>query len=203
MRVPSGAYLSVCGAAFACVVLLGGVGATVKPGPYTWGEAVGGLQMTIYLDQQESVKSKAPKFRVELRDAGETDLVLNLGFMLANGKKQYPNAIILNLTDAQGTSRRLDLKGAGFVAGRLDPFIVPVPVGATFSISVDLDNYWAAASKEFEYKPKPGIYSLDAEFTGRGVSQQQANLDVKGIALMPYWTGTVTSNQLRFEVPNQ
>ena len=67
---------------------------------------------------------------------------------------------------------------------------------------VDLDKYWAAKSKEFEYKLEPGTYSLEAQFSGKTVSQQQANLDVKGIALMPYWTGSVISNRIQFEVCN-
>jgi hypothetical protein len=137
---------------------------------------------------------------VELRNVGQNDLVTNLGTMLANGKRQYPSAVALVLTDAQGKSRRLDLRGPWYVAGRVDPFVVPIPVGATFSIPVDLDKYWAAESKEFDYKLKPGSYSLEAQFNGRSVSQQDPNLDMEGIALMPYWTGTVTSNQIRFEV---
>jgi hypothetical protein len=171
--------------------------------PPTWGEVVGGLKMSIYPDQSSGADSKPPKFRVELRNAGESDLILNLGIMLANGKKQYPNAIVLTLVDAQGKSRRFDLREPWFVAGRLDPLVVPLPTGAAFSILVDLDKYWAAASKEFDYKLKPGSYSLEAQFTGKGVSQQEANLDVKGIALMPYWTGMVTSNRQQFEVPSQ
>ncbi len=123
--------------------------------------------------------------------------------MLANGKKQYPNAIVLTLVDARGKSRRLDLREPWFVAGRVDPLVLPLPTGAAFSILVDLDKYWPAASKEFDYKLKPGSYSIEAQFTGRGVRQQEANLDVKGIALMPYWTGTVTSNRQPFEVPTQ
>jgi hypothetical protein len=159
--------------------------------------------MAISLDQAEGAQSKAPKFRVELRNAGENDLILNLGMMLANGKKQYPNAVGLTLTDAQGKSRRFVLREPAYVAGRLDPLVLPIPAGAAFSIPVDFDKYWAAASKEFDYKPKPGNYSLEAQFTGKGVSQQEANLDVKGIALMPYWTGKVTSNHLQFEVPSR
>jgi len=50
---------------------------------------------------------------------------------------------------------------------------------------------------------KPGNYSLEAQFTGKGVSRQEANLDVQGIAPMPYWTGTVASNHLQFAVPSQ
>jgi hypothetical protein len=85
----------------------------------------------------------------------------------------------------------------------MDPFVLPIPIDATFSLSVDLDNYWAAKSKEFDYKLKPGSYSIQAQLAGRGVSQQEANLDVKGIALMPYWKGTVSSNQLRFDISNE
>jgi len=40
-----------------------------------------------------------PKFKVELRDSGDDDLVLNVGVMLANGKKQYPDAITFVVTD--------------------------------------------------------------------------------------------------------
>lgn len=174
-----------------------------RQNPPTRGEPVGGLQMSIYPDLVSRADSKLPKFRVEFRNAGESDLILNLGTMLANGKKQYPNAIVLTLVDARGKSRRLDLREPWFVAGRVDPLVLPLPTGAAFSILVDLDKYWPAASKEFDYKLKPGSYSIEAQFTGRGVRQQEANLDVKGIALMPYWTGTVTSNRQPFEVPTQ
>jgi hypothetical protein len=185
------------------LLVLGGLSAALKPSAETWGEVVSGLQMTICVDRADGVPSKAPKFRVELRNAAQKDLVVNLGMILANGRMQYPNAVILVLTDAQGKSRRLDLREPRAIGGRVDPFVLPIPIGATFSIPVDLDKYWAAESKEFDYKLKPGTYSLEAQFTGRSVSQQEANLDVKGIALMPYWTGTVASNQLRFEVSSQ
>jgi hypothetical protein len=89
------------------------------------------------------------------------------------------------------------------IDGRVDPLIVPLPVGSTFSIPVDLSNYWPTAPTEPDYKLEPGNYRLEAQFIGRGVSQQEANLDVRGIALMPYWKGAVTSNQLTFLVPRQ
>jgi hypothetical protein len=159
--------------------------------------------MNVSLDATEVGQSKVPKFRVELRNAGEDDLILNLGIMLANGRKQYPKDIVLIVTDSQGKARRFDLRVPGLIAGRVDPLIVPLPVGSTFSIAVDLDKYWAAASKEFEYKVKPGTYYLEAQFSDRGVTQQEAKLDAKGIALMPYWTGSITSNRLRFEFSGQ
>jgi hypothetical protein len=203
MKLPKRVHKDLPLVLIASLMVLGGLSAALKPSAETWGEAVNGLQMTIYLERAQGVPSKIPKFRVELRNAAQKELVVNLGMMLANGKMQYPSAIVLVLTDAQGKSRRLDLREPGAIAGRVDPLVLPVPIGATFSIPVDLDKYWAAESKEFDYKLKPGNYSLEAQFTGRGVSQQEANLDVKGIALMPYWMGSITSNRLRFEVSGQ
>ena len=203
MKLPKRVHKNLPLVLVASLMVLGGLSAALKPSAETWGEAVNGLRMTIYLDRAEGVPSKIPKFRVELHNAAQKDLVLNLGMMLANGKMQYANAVVLVLTDAQGKSRRLDLREPGAIAGRVDPFVLPIPIGATFSITVDLDKYWAAESKEFDYKLKLGTYWLEAQFTGRSVSQQEANLDVKGIALMPYWTSTVASNQLRFEISSQ
>jgi len=156
------------------------------------------LKMNIRPDLNEVGEPKVPKFRVELQNAGEDDLILNLGITLANGRKQYPKEIVLILTDSQGKARRFNLKGPAVIAGRVDPLIVPLPVGSTFSILVDLEKYWAA-SNEFGYKLEPGTYFLEAQFSGRGLMQQEANLDVKGLALMPYWTGSITSNRLQFE----
>jgi hypothetical protein len=168
-----------------------------KASVQTWGDVVSGLQMRINRDQAESVQGKIPKFRVELRNAGESDLTLNLGIMLDNGRNQYPTAVFLNLTDAQGKSRRLDLIEPFSVGGRLDPFVLLLPVGATFSMPVGLDKYVAEASKDYDYKPTPGTYSLEAQFIGTGVAH---DLD---LLLGHYWEGTVKSNRLRFDVPNQ
>ena len=203
MKLPKGFHNTFWCIFFAGLLLSTGSSARIEPSSQTSGQAVSGLQLTVHLDQAESMESKAPKFKIEFHNVGESDLVLNIGITLANGKKQYPNAVVLAITDSQGKTRRFTLREPAIVAGRMDPLILPIPVGASFSISVDLDKYWAAASGEFDYKFKPGTYSLEAQFTGKGVSQREANLDVQGIALMPYWTGAVTSNQQQFKVENQ
>ena len=187
--------------ALACAVLLllGGSSAPLTATPPPWSKKINGLQMTIHPDQTHDPQSKTPSFRVELRNSGENDYVLNLGVMLGNGKTQYPRAVVVILTDSRGTSRRLDLTEPTFVAGRIDPLVVPLAVGASFSIPVNLHKYWAAESSEFDPKFEPGKYYLEARFTGTGASD--ANKDLVGIGLMPYWEGTVVSNRLQFEVP--
>ncbi len=159
-------------------------------------EVVNGLQMSIRLDKAAS--AAIPGFRVDLHNAGESAVVLNLGVMLANGRRQHPNALVLTITDSHGKSRQFNLREPYVVIGRMDPLVVPLPAGSTFSLPVDLHNYWAAASQEFDYKLTPGTYTIGVQFPGKGVSS--VNSDVEGLALMPYWTGTLTSNQLRFEV---
>jgi hypothetical protein len=160
---------------------------------------VNGIQLVLSVASPDP-NSKTPRFRVEFRNVVEHDLILNLGMMLANGRRQYSTALILNITDQQGVHRQFSLIGPGGIAGRVDPFVVPLPVGATFSIPIDLNKYWAAASKEFDYKLKAGTFSIQAEFRGRSVSERDANLDTKYVALFPYWEGVVDSNELRFDI---
>jgi hypothetical protein len=162
---------------------------------------VGKKEPTLFLERmQGSENAKGlPKFKVELRNSGEDDLVLNVGVMLANGKKQYPNAISLVVTDSKEKSLELGLPGPFFVAGRVDPLVLPLPSGATFSLPVDLANCLPVSPSEPDYKFE-GAYSIEARYTGKAVSSQEANLDTKGVALMPYWIGTVTSNRLPFDV---
>ena len=162
---------------------------------------VNGLQRAISFDRTKSAQSKSPGFRLELRNAGDKDLLLNLGFMLSNGKKQFPAAVILVLTDAHEKSRRLALMGPAAIAGRMDPLVLPIPIGAHFSLPVDLTNYWSRETEEFAIKLDRGNYSIEAQITGKGVSFEEANLDMKGFSTLPYWQGTVSSNKLQFEVP--
>ncbi len=163
-------------------------------------QSVASLRLTLTQIQDASAR---PVFRAELHNAGDEDLILNLGMMLANGKKQYADRIHLLLTDPHGKLLHLDVTGPGFIAGRVDPMVVPLPVGATFVLSIDLKDYSAPKEKIWALDLTPGQYTLSAEYTGVGVPQRAANLDMQGISLMPYWTGTVDSNALPFTLTRE
>lgn len=159
------------------------------------GTPVEDLQISV-LSEAANESGSPPHFRVELRNVGDHDLILNLGMMLANGKRLYAHAITLLLSFPSGSEQRLVLMGPGIVAGRVDPFVVPVPVGASFSIPVDFTKYAPIGMDPVTLEP--GTYSLQAEFQGKpGVDP---NLDMKGTALMPYWTGTVVSTRIEFKI---
>lgn len=139
-------------------------------------------------------------FRVELRNPNTQDLVLNLGFELSNGRKQYVNAVEYTLTVPDGRVLHLAPVEPAAIGGRVDPLIVPLPAGATFSFLVDLEKYSAPEEKIWKVHLVAGRYSLQAGYTGRVVSV--VNLDCKGIVLMPYWAGRVTATPVVFTVPS-
>jgi hypothetical protein len=163
-------------------------------------EVQGGLQLTIVQVQDTSAR---PVFRVELHNAGDHDLILNLGIMLANGKKQYADRLRLLLTDPNGKLLHLEMTGPAIIAGRVDPMVVPLPMGAAFVLPIDLKDYSAPKEKIWALDLTPGEYRLSAEYTGVGVPQRAANLDMQGISLMPYWAGTVDSNRLPFTLSQE
>lgn len=152
------------------------------------------LQLTILQ------KTPGRLFSVELHNVGSQALVLNLGMMLANGRKQYADRIRLQLTEPNEKLFHLKMIGPGFIGGRIDPMDVPLPSGATFTLLIDLEQYYALEEEKWKLILSPGNYTLRAKYTGIAVSQRAANLDLLGIRLMPFWTGGVQSNVLPFTV---
>jgi hypothetical protein len=167
-----------------------------------------GLQLSISLDAAARPPD-VPAFKVELRNVGKRDLLLDLGTVSSNGQ-QYPTAVSLILGDQQGDSQRLQLKTFSVPnAPGTKPLLLPLPVGATFSFPVDLRNYWVLGNKEFSPKLKPGTYSLEAQFAGLDSGHLMptlAELPPLDPTQMPFdmvyssQTGMPTSNQLHFRV---
>jgi len=167
------------------------------------GTAVDGLQITLS-QQPEVSQSELLKFRVSLGNVSNSNLTLNLGIFLGNGP-QYPTALALILTDAQGRVRRLGIEGPP-IGSRVFTWILHLAVGSTFNIPIDfvdstfsipivglLENY----PLDPIYKLSPGTYSLQAQFTGSRDTRALLGISTR------YWEGTATSNQLEFEVPGQ
>jgi len=140
------------------------------------------------------------EFMVAVQNTGESDYVLNLGLMLANGRVMFPKAIRLILSGPAGDTRELHYSDRryGAIGGRLDSFVVPLRTGSTYVLSLSLDQYFSTATKEYSLKLIPGRHRITAQFEGRVAPATQ--LDMQGIALLNYWTGTVESGAAEFEV---
>ena len=152
----------------AILLLLGGLSVAQEPNAKDWGSVANGLQMRISLDQAANEQFNVPRFRVELRNVGGKDLLLNLGSKSRDGRRQYLTAVSLVLVDAQGGSQWLELKRAVPVSDAgTETLALPLPVGAVFSFPVDLDDYRLATSKESAaQKLKPGTYLIAAHLKG-------------------------------------
>lgn len=155
----------------------------------------GPLQLTLTQVQDPS----RPGFLVKFTNVGKHPLILSLGFTLA---KEYPDAVHLLLTDAQGKTLLLDLSGPGFIGGIASPYVVHLSAGAMYALPIDLEDYIAhhIAHKEMLWVSDlpSGYYMLKAEYTGLDASLQPVDHPVRRTALTPYWTGTVISNSLAF-----
>jgi len=177
-------------------VSLGLVASAAQPTftpPASWGPATNGLRLGI-----SSASSTLPPvggaFWIALQNAGPSDFVLNLGYMLANGKAMFPVAVRLVLTDPGGATRELQFSDRRYpgVAGRVDDLTVPLKAGAIYSFPISLDQYVTAVEQRAVLTP--GRYRIAARVEGLGANTE--NVDMKGVALMHFWKGSTESNVL-------
>ena len=193
-----------------------------------WGEPENGLQLSLVPANGSPASSKGFQFRVEIRNVGSNDLLLKLGGMLANGQRQYPNALSLLITNPKGEAIECGFPGPFAVAGWVGPFILPLPADASFVLPVDLEKWtqnWKSCFAPHAYIPlnlASGKYTLRAQYTAKiqkdhhfapwsgqivpsvppipGTPTSTAEIQWAGQILLPAWIGTATSNQLQFEL---
>jgi hypothetical protein len=160
-----------------------------------WGTPVDGLQMSI--SAINDTDPKVPAFQVALRNVGDKDTTLNLGFMLGNGKVQDPNSISFRITDAHGTDRMVEFASVFTVEGRVDDYVVSLRAGSMYTLDMS-SKYFILGMGNMAVGPKlvtRAPYTITAMFAGFGA--KHTNLDTPGMKLMNYWTGVVQSNALK------
>ena len=179
------AVLALCGAALC---------AQSSPLP-SWGPTTRGLRLGIAV-----VTGGGVAFDVSLENAGTDDVVLNLGYMLANGKVMFPKAVRVALVQPSGATCDLDYLDRRYpgVAGRMDDFIVALSAEAVYTLRLTGDRLWCAAEQRYQATLAPGRYRVKARFEGRGAVA--VNLDMTSVALLHFWKGIAESAQATFDV---
>jgi hypothetical protein len=188
--------ISLCLATLIALALPLATSAQAPAGPVgAFGAAANGLQLRIVPVTSGSGVPADVKVDVALQNVGDADFVLNLGTMLANGKVMWPDAIRLMLMDAAGQSRelRFSSRTAG-IAGRIDDYIVALRAGAVYTVRLSLADYMRDPTAILPN----GRYKIAAQFLGRRAGG--VNVDMQGVALLNFWTGTAHSNVAEFEV---
>ena len=169
--------------------------------PQAWGQSTNGLRLGISVSPS-NLPQAAAEFSLAFENTGDSDFVLNLGHMLANGKVMFPTAIRLIVTDPAGNTHELEFFDRRYpgVAGRVDAFTVPLRAGSTYVLRTSLNQYRDRAPRKVDLKLNSGRTRIAARFEGQGA--QVGNSDMKGVALLNFWKGTVQSNVVEFDVPN-
>lgn len=168
--------------------------------PGAWGELRAGLRMAISQSNQ-AVDRGVPEFDLTIENAGDDDVVINVGFTLANGSVKLPTAVRLRLTEPNGDIRELEYvdRRHARITGRLNDFLIDLRSRSTSSIRLTLDRYWSATTKAWSLPLAPGKYQIEAHLSSQAA--RFASSDRAGVVLARPWTGSLHSNALAFEVP--
>ncbi len=164
------------------------------------------LRISIARIETADAKPSNPEFAITLENQGDSDLVVLLGAVV--GRKLYPHAISLLLTDQSGRISNLRYRGPLRVGGRIDPYIVGLPSHATYVLRVALAQFVSPYTGEGRTTPPAdgdldprlpsGSFAIQATLQEPG--EKNLGADVYGNRLMNLWTGTVSSNVLSFAV---
>jgi hypothetical protein len=164
-----------------------------------WGKQKNGLSMAVYPVSPRIRQLTGIRFNVALQNTGKTDLDVNLGTSVGNGRMLYPDKIALVLSD-EDRPRTLALRETKEAASGATPLIVRIAAGSKYSFSVNLDDYWFPPSGKFDTKLKPGYYAIEARFTGGATAQPVATSASNASGPAAFWTGSIKSKRLRFSV---
>lgn len=184
------------------IILSAAHGPTPQPvvaGQHVWGPSADGLRIGLAV-LSGTDPGLSPQFEVSLQNTGKDDFVLNVGYMLANGRVMFPAAVRLELSDFAGHTRELEYFDRRYpgIAGRVDDFTVALRAGSTYALRLSLDNYWSPGTKDVAKELPPGRYRIRARFAGKRVTI--TNLDMQGVGLLNFWKGVVQSGIVELEI---
>jgi hypothetical protein len=166
--------------------------------PPAWGPSVAGLRMSLSVRPADESTGGA-EFSIAFENTRETDFVLNLGSMLANGMTLLPTEVRLLVTDPAGTTRELTFFFPR-VAGRVDPFTVPLRAGSTYVVRTWLREYFMPSTNNLNARLASGRNRIVARFEGRRT--QSGNSTIRDVDLLNFWQGVVESNAVEFDEPS-
>ena len=117
-----------------------------------------------------------------------------LGYALANGRLYLPRELIVEIKRHPDSDfEELRYGGPAGIVGRVDHWVVTLPVRDGFTLSLRAIDFFSAA---VGFRPLTGPPdALRVRLTGRPITSD-LSLDMTGMKLWRLWTGTAVSNNL-------
>jgi hypothetical protein len=177
----------------ACVnVTLGAAGDTANGGP-----PVNGLRLRLEVPARKDVKKPPEHFSIVIENVSSRDLNVRLGYSLNNGRSHQPDSLeLIARAGAEAPRRLIYFNGMGGIGGRVDPFVVPLPAGASYTLRCPFRNFVDPKSlRPIDVKARD--YRIAAYLMGKSVTRNDVNLDTLGQTMIRCWQGTIHSNDVR------
>jgi hypothetical protein len=178
---------------FACVhVSLGAAGDTANGGP-----PVNRLRLRLEVPASKDPKTPPEHFSIVIENVSSRDLNLRLGYSLNNGRSHHPDSLEL-IARARGEAPRrlIYFNGMGGIGGRVDPFVVPLPAGSSYTLRCAFRSFVdPELLRPIDVKARD--YRIAAYLIGKPVTRSDVNLDTLGQTMIRCWQGRIHSNDVR------
>lgn len=130
---------------------------------------------------------------VTIRNSGQADTAVLIGVALGNGRSYWPHELVVELRRSGSTEvEELVQRGPALIAGRMDHWVVPLPVRAAFSLRLRAADFFVTSPATAVWPAE----ELRVRLTGRPITSD-LSLDMTGMKLWRVWTGSARSNALR------
>ena len=128
-----------------------------------------------------------------IQNSGQTDTAVLLGIALANGRSYLPRELIVDLRRRGSPEvEPLVYRGPTGIAGRIDHWVVALPVRATFTVLLRSTDFVSTTAPTAATPPT----ELTVRLTGRPITSD-LNVDMTGMKAWRLWTGSASSNTVR------
>jgi hypothetical protein len=150
--------------------------------------AAGPLQLLLECSQTSEVT-----FRVTLQNVSSSPTAVVIGMVLANDRKYLLKNLVLRVRREGAADTLLqyfDPSAPAAIAGRVDPWLVTLPPGSSYSIPVLAKHFASPPTYTAE------TFSTPADVQLQLTTQEMAtpNSDLQGLRLIHVWVGTLSSN---------
>lgn len=138
----------------------------------------------------------AVTLRLTLRNVGPVDTALVLGNSVGNGYRYLADSLTLDVKEPDSaTAERFQYFDPSVpgVAGRLDPWIVPLPTASLLSLERPLAHFWAHG-KPLSLGENP--VDIRVNLSARG-DRRVADQEVAGVALVHVFVGDLATEWVR------
>ena len=139
-----------------------------------------------------SCGEQSSEVTLTIRNADQTDTAVLIGIALANGRWYQPRELLMDLRRTGSPEvEELSYNGATNIAGRIDHWVIALPAGATYALTLHAAEFVSTSATRAVAPPE----ELRIRLTGRPITSE-LNVDMAGMKAWRLWTGSVSSNAL-------